>query len=349
MSDRIEQRYLRLIAGQSRGVGPTLARGALALVEPLYATAMRFRNRRYDRGGFVTLPRPVISVGNITTGGTGKTPVVEFLARQLLAIGQRPAILLRGYKSTAHGSDEAAILTRSLGPTVPVEPNRDRRAGAAKVLQDHPETTLFLLDDGFQHRRIARQLNIVLIDATNPFGFGHVLPRGLLREPLAGLSRADLLLLTRVDLASDLQGLEQTLRTHNRHAPILRSNHRITEFRSRDGQVVTPARSIAFCGLGNPDAFYGGLRQVLRDEFAGTMSFPDHHAFSPDDLTRLRDFARQSSAVHWLTTSKDEVKLSQLPGIDDCPILVAQLRIDFQDGHADQLMQLIQSKLSMTG
>ena len=209
MPSSFKQSGLRIISGENTSAIARVVRGLAGVVEPFYSAAMRVRNAAYDRGLFHAhdLGRPTISVGNITTGGTGKTPVVIWLARQLREQGRRPAILLRGYGATQqHGSDEAALLEQSLNSNstirIPVQANPSRVRGAAEVLQKSPEVDFFLLDDAFQHRRAKRDFNLVLINATEPFGFGHVLPRGLLREPLAGLKRADAFLITRCSLAS---------------------------------------------------------------------------------------------------------------------------------------------------
>ena len=192
---------------------------------------MRLRNKLFDFGikRAHRLDRPVISIGNITTGGTGKTPAVQWIARRLITAGHRPASLLRGYTVGASTqSDEAILLERSL--KIPVIANPDRVAAGRQLIVTHPEIDVILLDDGFQHRRLYRDLNLVLIDATNPFGYGHVLPRGMLREPLAGLRRADVLIVTRSDLieGDQLNELKSRLRQFNPTAPILQSRHRLT-------------------------------------------------------------------------------------------------------------------------
>ena len=167
----------------------------------------------------------MISIGNITTGGTGKTPIVQYIVRNLLTAGHRPACLLRGYKiGTSQLSDEAALLERSL--LIPVAANPDRTAAGRELITQDSEIDLILLDDGFQHRRLYRDLDIVLIDATSPFGYDHVLPRGMLREPLIGLARADVLIITRTSLvdADSLSRTQAKLRKYNPAAPILRES-----------------------------------------------------------------------------------------------------------------------------
>jgi tetraacyldisaccharide 4'-kinase len=180
-----------LVSGRRRGIGTGVTRGLLRVAEVPYTMAVGVRNRRFDRGHTEVhhVERPVVSVGNLTLGGTGKTPMVKWLARRMQSLGQRVAIVSRGYGSTnGQSNDEAMELAAAL-PGVPHLQNRDRVAAARQAIQEFGPD-LLLLDDGFQHRRLARDLDIVLLDSLEPFGFEHVFPRGTLREPLAGLDRA---------------------------------------------------------------------------------------------------------------------------------------------------------------
>ena len=180
---------LEIMSGQDRTLAGGLSRLGLSILEPVYRGIVGIRNRMFDSGlrKPKKLPRPVISVGNLTAGGTGKTPMVIELVKRLKINGVQPAVLLRGYRAGDSGSDEAAELQNELGSQVAVAANPDRSAGAKLALESQPGTDVFVLDDGFQHRQVARELDIVLVDATQPWGFGHVLPRGLLRENKAGL------------------------------------------------------------------------------------------------------------------------------------------------------------------
>ena len=180
-----------LVSGRRKGLLATLARGVLRVVEVPYTIAVSMRNRRYDRGTAEVhnVGVPIITVGNLTLGGTGKTPMVKWLAQRFQNAGLRVAIVSRGY-GAAEGkhNDEALELAQAL-PNVPHIQNRDRVAAAQQAIREF-KSQLMLLDDGFQHRRLGRDLDIVLLDALEPFGFEHVFPRGTLREPLAGLQRA---------------------------------------------------------------------------------------------------------------------------------------------------------------
>ena len=192
--------FYDLISGRRRGVGATALRALLACGELPYGLAVRLRNRRYDRDSSAVthVGVPVVSVGNLTVGGTGKTPMVKWIARQLREQDRRVAILSRGYRAEEGAkNDEALELEESL-PDVPHLQNKDRVAAARTAIEEL-DSQVLLLDDGFQHRRLGRDLDIVLIDATAPFGYGHLLPRGALREPISSLKRADVVCLTRAD------------------------------------------------------------------------------------------------------------------------------------------------------
>ena len=208
-----------------------LARAGLQLLAIPYGIVIYCRNQRFDKQSSASteISIPVISVGNITTGGTGKTPLVEFIARYLRQQQIRVTIVSRGYGSQeGKPNDEALELERKL-PDVPHLQNPDRVAAARMAIAEF-EAQLILLDDAFQHRRIKRDLDIVLIDATCPFGYGHLLPRGLLREPLRNLKRADLIAITRVDQISteQCQKLEKQIQRFNASADIVSFSHAIT-------------------------------------------------------------------------------------------------------------------------
>lgn len=342
--------------GRAKDVSARLLRALTASVEPMYRFGVSRRNRSFDRrAGVVRVGRPVVSVGNITTGGTGKTPVVAWLAQRLYAAGRRPVILTRGYRGKEGASDEAQLLRRALAPldpssteaAVPVIVNPDRVAAAEQTIASRAMTSLFILDDGFQHRRLARDFDLVLIDATRPFGFERLLPRGQLREPLASLGRADAILLTRVDLveSDDIERIESTLRTHTA-APMFRCSHVIDVVvkgtdrpTARESiEMLAGKRVFAFCGLGNPEAFFESLRRA-NARIVGTRAFADHHAYSTDDLKRIRLDAEVASAERIITTTKDAAKLHA----DD--IWVAELGLRFQGDHESRLLELVTSSI----
>ena len=183
--------FREIVSGRRQGLTASLARAALGALEVPYTTAVRLRNRHYDRSPSAVqrVPVPVVSIGNLTLGGTGKTPTVEWLARWFADRQVRVGLASRGYGSKPGApNDEALELAQKL-PGVPHVLDRDRVRGAQQLI-DQFGCELIILDDGFQHRRLGRDLDIVLIDALEPVGFGHVFPRGTLREPLEGWSRA---------------------------------------------------------------------------------------------------------------------------------------------------------------
>ena len=334
-----EHDLLAILSGRATGPKAALARAGLSLVEPFYASATRTRNALFDRGlkAAVPLGRPTVSVGNLTTGGTGKTPVVQWLAGRFLAAGRRPAVLLRGYKAENGVSDEAELYRQVAG--LEVEPNPDRVAAAAAVLARSPGVNLFLLDDGFQHRRAARDFDLVLVDATNPFGHDHVLPRGLLREPAAGLARADAVLITHADDRHD--ALRARLRQLNPTAPVYACRHVLRGLIDADGRPLDPATlgpAVAVAGIGNPQAFFDRIVTDLRLPLVDTVALPDHAAY--DDAAVTRIIGRMAGARTIVTTEKDWTKLRHRPPVG-VTVVRAVLTLDFADGDAEALWRQI--------
>jgi tetraacyldisaccharide 4'-kinase len=352
-----EQALLRLLSGDTRGPGAVLARGGLRTLEPLYATAMRLRNFAFDRGWKKShaLPAPAISVGNLTTGGTGKTPVVRWLVERLRDAGYSPAILMRGYRiGECEVSDEQLMLEDQLhrhkGRRVIVHAEADRVDGARHVAK-HEAVDVFVLDDAFQHRRAGRDFDLVLINATEPFGFGHVLPRGLLREPIAGIRRADAIVLTRADQVSldDVAEIERVIRAHHCGAPVYRARHALVAV--LDGPDSLPIDTLrerpffAFAGIGNPAALEKQLAG-FGATFAGQQWFADHHDFRYADLEHVTAIARDRGAEALVTTEKDwpklrRMKLHELP----LPVLRLAMAIRFaEDDEArlfDQILRVL--------
>lgn len=358
MSQGSEQAFLDIIAGRREGLAAASARGGLAVVEPLYAGLMAARNRLFDWRFKKShrAARPVVSVGNITTGGTGKTPVVHWLVERLAEAGRRPAVLMRGYKAAAGAEGDEQAMLRQLfrdGPAagVVVHANPDRVAGAAEIVRDHPDVDVIVLDDGFQHRRLARDFDLVLIDATSPFGFDHVIPRGLLREPLAGLRRADAIILTRSDQVATAKRDEIVARIERyaRGRPIVQARHQLNGFASPSDESIpslTGKRLIAFCGIGNPASFFR-LLQANHAHVAESIWFPDHHAYTPEDLQRVASAAEARQADALVTTEKDWAKLQQLAGNSPVkfPIYRTILRIGFDPNDRQSLLSKIEASL----
>ena len=306
-----------ILSGRSRGPLSSGARFFLWLASFAYRTAVHIRNRQFDRGkrDVLRCAVPVISVGNITTGGTGKTPVVCLLARYLRGKAVRVALVSRGYgRGDADQNDEAEELYQRL-PDVPHIQDPDRVA-AARIAVEELESECVLMDDGFQHRRLGRDLDLVVVDATCPFGFGHVLPRGLLREPRSGLRRASVVLISRSDQidAKSLGVIESEIAKHNPHVPILRSIHAPTALLDDHGATTSieslrGARVLAFCGIGNPEAFQKTMEQAGAT-VVDLKVFADHAEYSRERIEELAEWARNAEGIeHVLCTHKDLVKV----------------------------------------
>ena len=337
-----ERKFLDVVSGQSRGVGASLARAGLGALSPLYRGVVQARNGAFAAGLKKAIPlgRPTVSVGNITTGGTGKTPVVQWLVGRLSADGRTPAVLMRGYKARDGFSDEAQVL-RDGGATVIVDP--DRVAGATAALVQRSDIATFVLDDGFQHRRAARDFDLVLIDATNPFGHGHLLPRGLLREPVSALSRANAVLITRADADADLAGVTQTIRQYTPTAQVFRCRHVCRGLIDADGRPTTVRGPVlAVSGIGNPAAFVDSLK-AAGVNVAASQALGDHHAYTTDDIEVLRRLTARHETI--VVTEKDWVKLRRVPGAGGLPIARSVLGLDFADGHEDALYGLIHGRM----
>lgn len=325
----------------------------MSLAEPGYSGIISWRNRRFDAGkGVRKLPRPVISVGNITAGGTGKTPVVRWLCEQLRAAGHHPAVLMRGYKSKHGVSDEQRMLEQTLNTPLKspmiVQADPDRFAGGTEVIRNHPDVDIFVLDDGFQHRQLAREFDLVLINATEPFGFGHVHPRGLLREPLRGLRRADAVILTRsdeVDVAR-LADIEREIERHGEGIPVFHATHATVRWLDGESshaiESLADKRVFAFCGIGDPESFFRQI-QKCAGQVVGTRAFPDHHAYSKRDMADLETAATGAEVL--ITTEKDWAKLATLPRTA-IPVWRSEMAIHFREGDEARLLaQLLSNPL----
>ena len=308
--------FRALVSGERRGPAAIALRAALRLAETPYAAAVAWRNRGYDVGRrpIERVGVPVISVGNLTLGGSGKTPMVEWLARWLRARDVRVTIISRGYGAEAGARNDEALELEERLPDVPHLQNPNR-VEAARVAIEEFECQAIVLDDGFQHRRLARDLDLVLIDALEPFGFGHVFPRGTLREPLAGLRRAHAVALSRADLVEPAERarLKEAAKRYAPNAVWLEVSHAPKRLASASGETrsldeLAGQRVAAFCGIGNPT----GFRRTLEGcgaTIAGFREFPDHHAYDRADIEALAEWAERLDATWLVCTAKDLVKL----------------------------------------
>jgi tetraacyldisaccharide 4'-kinase len=261
-------------------------------------------------------------VGNLTVGGTGKTPMVLWIAEQLAAEGKNTAILTRGYRGTSSvdtrgepQSDEVALLRERLSGKIKIGVGADRYTNG-EALARHG-TEYFVLDDGFQHLRLARDADIVLIDATDPFGGGMTLPAGRLRETISALRRADIVVITR-SVQAPAPAIEAMIRRHTK-SPIfyaatkLENVLRVPHLAVGLPQEEWPrARFMAFCGIGNPSAFFEDLRR-WGFQVAGERSFADHHVYNTREVEDLELAAAICGADGLLCTEKDVWNLRHAP------------------------------------
>ena len=333
----------------------------LAPLGVLYGAVTRARLALY-RAGALKVHRvgaPVISVGNITAGGTGKTPLVEWLAHRAAREGRRVCVLTRGYgrrdarrrvvvsdgvrvlADARVGGDEPRLLAESLRGLAAVVADADRVAAARWALKELG-SDLLILDDGFQHLRLARDLNIVTLDATAPWGGGQLLPRGRLREPVGGLMRADCIVITRAELAPDLAALRAEAARLSGGRPVFVARTRTKYLRplaAHDAAAFVTPRAIerpaaAFCAIGNPQAFFTHAR-AAGCELSYTRTFPDHHDYTQADLDSVAAAAAQRGARALITTAKDAVKVEALRFALPCYVLEIALEIEAEEALLD--------------
>ncbi len=315
----MDERYaIDVLSGRRQGVIPSALRSVCTVAAWGYYAGVSLRNAAYDRRwqAVERVDAPVISLGNLTTGGTGKTPLAAFFAERLLNAGYRPGIVSRGYRSLDNRTNDERLVLEQLLPQVPQAQDPDRVRGSRELISRHG-CDVILLDDGFQHRRLHRDLDLVLIDATRPWGFGRLLPRGLLREPLSALQRADGVIITRCDQVSadELAAIRDELRkwrsTDDSLAVRFVPKRLCNAVGERQPLPRTwPNPCVAFCGIGNPEAFQNSLRQFGVE--GPLEAFPDHHHYTEDDLERLAARVQSVSAQCVVTTQKDLVKIPRV-------------------------------------
>jgi tetraacyldisaccharide 4'-kinase len=308
--------------------GPVL-RAALRPFSAAYGRVLETRARLYRSGALASerVSAPVISVGNLTFGGTGKTPFVEFLARRFLFEGRRPAVVSRGYGRSSKG---VVVVSEGEGPRVGPEEGGDepvaiaRRVPGVSVVVGETRADaaraaiargadLILLDDGFQHLALRRDVDLLLVDAADPFGGGRLPPDGRLREPLSAIARADAVVFTRIDRGEPPAGALAEIARRNPRAPVFTARIRSAGLCDERGSPVASSllaarRFVAVCGIANPGRFAQSIRELdlTAEEI---LTFPDHHAYRRRDLEAIRRAADASGGAWILTTEKDAVKL----------------------------------------
>jgi tetraacyldisaccharide 4'-kinase len=301
------------------------------------------------------LPHQVISIGNITLGGTGKTPATIALAREAKQRGFRPCILTRGYKGKAQGpcfvsrgkrpllnadeaGDEAVLMAEKLGDIPVVKGNKRYESGifALSSLPSALQPDMFLLDDGFQHWALFRDKDIVLIDSSVPFGNRRMLPLGTLREPIKEIKRADIIVITKADRNrtqhTTVHDLIKELKKYNPHAPIFFADHKPSAFVTTTGELLTleqakGKRVFAFCGIGNPQSF----RETLLSaglQIRGFLAYRDHHSYSAGDMQSIKDNAERTGSEWIVTTEKDIMRLRSFSMPENLVSLAIEFTVD---------------------
>jgi len=344
-----------------------------------YGVIIRTRNSLYEKKFFksVSLKVPVISIGNITVGGTGKTPLVALVAEILAENGEKVCILTRGYGranprkrilvsdgknilvNALEAGDEPFELAKKLFTKAIIVADRNRVA-AGQWARAKFNVTIFVLDDAFQHLRVKRDLNIVTVDATNPFGNGKLLPSGTLREPLENLKRADAIVLTRANLVEEnyIANLKLQISKTNAHCKIFVTENKTARFidlkefhgqthsshrQACDNRQLITDNCLAFCALGNPHNFFEQLRSE-KFILVAEQVFSDHHFYSQADICKLEAEARRKSAKFLLTTAKDAVKLKKLNFSLPCYVVESEMIFDKQADFCNLVLSVFTNK-----
>ena len=370
-TEELEQYFLELMDGRRRKWYDRAMCGVLFFASRCYRMGAQFRLWMYDKR--VIRPHAlgclVVSIGNLSCGGTGKTPVVEVFARSLSNQGRKVAILSRGYRSkkrslwskimqmfrsqkievppkvvsdgknlllnSEYAGDEPYMLASNLRD-VAVLVDKDRVKSGIYAI-DHFNTDVIILDDGFQYLMLRPHINIVLVDSTDPFGNGHVLPRGTLREPIKNIRRADYIFLTKSDGSHKLEHLKRFIRRHTKRAEIIecchKPQHLVRLFSSGETEPLEKLRNLrvaALSAIAKPESFEGFLRQlgaelILADHYA------DHHRYTQQELIDFVNQAKAAGAEMIVTTEKDAVRM---PRLDRCdvPIYFLRIQIDILSG-----------------
>ncbi len=322
----MERYYKELVEGKRKGTADRCLLVLLIGCSYIYALVMRLRAFAYSLGLLPVrrLDKPVIAVGNLVAGGTGKTPTVAWLARRFMAQGKLVAVLSRGYGGNLAGAihmvsdgqnihatpeeagDEPLLLARSIPGLIVIVGADRHRAGL--LAQERCNPDVFILDDGFQHMALHRDLNILLMDCERPLANGRTFPAGLMREPPSAMGRADLILLTR---CKDNRQVSLPFMTDK---PVCRASHELSGYVPLSGGPVVPSsdlsgkRGLAFAGIADPASFFDSLEKSGVHPVA-TLAFPDHSDYGEDEIAALCRLMTASRSEYLITTEKDAVKL----------------------------------------
>ena len=341
----LKEHYLSILYGQQRGFIAALIKSILSAFTYPYSAVLNTRNLLYKNGVVrsTTLPVKVFSIGNITTGGTGKTPLVESMARYLLEKNKKVAILSRGYggnnplkKNNDNVSDECLILRENL-LDVPVLAGKDRVSNGKKAIREFGVDCL-LLDDGFQHLKLKRDLDIVVIDSLNPFGGENLIPRGSLREPLRNLGRAGLFIISHCNQSKEktIKSIYTKLNHVNNDAPVCESIHWPVHIENiTDGSILGPEwlkgkRIYGLSAIGNPESFTYTLKELGAD-LIKHRKFHDHHNYNREEIGDVVYEAKLLGVDAIVVTQKDIVKIRKMD-INDFNILSLKIETQITKG-----------------
>lgn len=328
----------------------------------IYGAGVALRNRAYDKNIFDVhdVGVPVISVGNITVGGTGKTPAIEMLLGFFLATRLKISVVTRGYRRRTkglftvsdgmghisdadEGGDEPVQIARKFPHTVVIAD--EKRIRGCRYAIEKFKSDVIILDDGFQHRACKRDFDIVVIDSTQPVSEQRVLPAGKLREPMKNLKRAGVILLTKCEPGDGSGYVTHQIRTHAT-APIFKTMyvpHVLRSFQTSaavDPQLMKGKSVFAFCGIGSPASFDRTVA-ALGATIAGSLAFKDHHPFNASDISDILDLYKKSNADFLLTTEKDTMRLAKHSAqLFDVPLYYPEMKVVFLD-NKKQFFQLI--------
>jgi len=360
IKDQLEKVFNRVAYSKETGVLDKIIFSPFYLLSILYGAAVRFRLALYSSGLFKVreIGCKVVSVGNITVGGTGKTPTVEFIARSLNERGVKVAILSRGYRRTGKGigvvsdghqlllgpeeaGDEPYMLAKRLR-TIPVLVGADRYELGRYALERFP-LDVIILDDGFQHIRLKRDIDILLVDGEKGFGNAHLLPRGPLREPLSAMKRADIFLITKA--SSDTGRIADSIMDKQPEADVFKSSYRpesiisLIDGAKTDLDAISGRKVMALSAIANPSSFIT-LLSSLGCTLVSEVSFPDHHSYAAKDMEGVEEKAKEAGAEFIVTTEKDAVKIELFKDMMGMPIYYLEIGLNM-NGNEERFINAI--------
>lgn len=319
----------RLATDREKGFIAFILKFFLNLLSLIYGFFVRILVFYYRFNSY-KLNCKVISVGNITLGGTGKTPFVEILARHLFEKGCKVAILSRGYK----GGDEAYLLRKNLGESIPILVGRDRIRNAKKAKELYNPDTI-ILDDGFQHWKLFRDLDIVLIDVRNPFGNNYLIPRGILREPLSSLKRAKIVVLTKINKEENVSLISKRIKEINPKIEIFKAKYLPQDFidiseKQYQLSFIKEKRICLLCGIGEPEFFEFTLKN-LGAELVLKFIFSDHYVYKERDIERIINSCIENNVKIIVTTQKDNIRLYPFHKMLKPYLFILRAKIELED------------------